>query len=90
MKSKVQITFDTLEYMEELTGAGIPTNEAEAMTRATSRAFSQAMETQELATKKDLIQLETRMQKFFIKSSITSVTVIATLLTIFHLLNKWL
>lgn len=55
------ITFDTLEYMDELKRSGMKQEEAEAITKATSKAFNQMMETKEVSTKLDLKELELRM-----------------------------
>ena len=55
------ITFDTLEYMDELKRSGMKHEEAEAITKATSKAFNQMMETKEVSTKLDLKELELRM-----------------------------
>jgi hypothetical protein len=55
MRSK--INFDTLQYMDELKNSGMPQEQAEAITKATSHAFDQLMETKELATKQDINDL---------------------------------
>lgn len=57
------ISFDTLEYMDELKKSGMKQEEAEAITKATAKAFTQMMETKELATKSDIKTLELALRK---------------------------
>lgn len=54
---RANITFDTLEYMDELKKSGMRQEEAEAITKATQRALNQLVETKDLATKNDLSEL---------------------------------
>lgn len=54
-------TFDTLEYMEDLTNGGISEKDATAITKATSKAFSQMIITKDLATKIDIASLKIEM-----------------------------
>ena len=56
-------TFDTMEYMNDLKNSGIDAHTAEGMTKAISKAFSQAMENKDLATKSDIKELELATQK---------------------------
>jgi len=60
---KHAIIFDTLEYMDELKRSGMEQGQAEAMTKATSKALNQLMETKEVATTNDLKTLELNLQK---------------------------
>lgn len=61
------IIFDTLEYMEELTASGMQLKEAEAITKATAKAFEQMTQTKELATKTDIKKLEIKLKELEIK-----------------------
>lgn len=60
---RANITFDTLEYMDELKRSGMKVEEAEAITKATQKAFNQMMETKEVATKSDLQHVELALKK---------------------------
>ena len=51
------VTFDTLKFVKTLEAAGVPPQQAEAM----SAAVRDSHETAELATKGDLRELEMRM-----------------------------
>lgn len=55
--------FDTLEYMDELKRSGMKPTEAAAITKATSKAFYQMLETKEFTTKADLKHLELLVKK---------------------------
>ena len=55
--------FDTLEYLNDLKESGMRQEEAEAITRATSKAFSQLIEIKQLTTKHDLKELEIGVKK---------------------------
>lgn len=78
------ISFDTLDYMDELKRSGMKQEEAEALTRATAKAFTQMMETKELTTKRDLMNLKMELQSFIVKSITTSIVILGGLQTIFH------
>ncbi len=54
------ITFDTLKFVHKLKNAGIPENQAEAITEAFKDASGEA----ELATHRDIERLESRMNEF--------------------------
>lgn len=60
-KMKSQINFDTLEYMEALKSSGFTPQQAESLTKATSKAFGQMVDVKQLSTKTDLSQMEMRM-----------------------------
>lgn len=81
---KAAVTFDTLEYMDELKRSGMKQVEAEAITKATAKAFTQMMETKELATKKDLMILKSELQSFIVKAITTSIFILGGLQTFFH------
>ena len=52
------VTFDTLKFVRTLKAAGIPENQAEAL----SEAFRDAQSDAELTTKYDLKELELRLE----------------------------
>jgi len=81
------INFDTLEYLEELKRGGIHHLEAEAITKATSKAFMQMMIAKDLATKKDLIDLKTDLQNFIVKAVSTTIVILGSIQTCIHYLN---
>lgn len=81
------ISFDTLEYMDELKRSGMRQEEAEAITKATAKAFAQMMETKELVTKGDLMKTKNELEAFIIKTITTSVVVLGGLQTLFHFLK---
>lgn len=55
--------FDTLAYLQELKRSGMNENEAEAITKATAKAFSQVIDLKEIGTKSDFRQLEAVLKK---------------------------
>ncbi|MBF0152885.1 MAG: hypothetical protein HQL64_03990 [Magnetococcales bacterium] len=62
------ISFDTLAFVKELEGAGVPPVQAEAQARALSSVIQQVEESRreelkELSTKGDILRLEKRMEK---------------------------
>jgi len=61
---KSQMTFDTLEYIDELRKSGMDESEAEAITRATARALVQTIEIKELATKRDILEIKNQIKEF--------------------------
>lgn len=77
------VTFDTLKFVESLTASGIPEGQA----RAISRAFAEAHQESDLATKGDLktelLLLEQRMALKLGSMMIVAVGVVATLVAIF-------
>ncbi len=52
------ITFDSLEFVETLTKAGVPEAQAKAEAKAINSAFKQIMESKELATKQDIANIQ--------------------------------
>lgn len=82
--STLKITFDTLEYMQVLRDAGIKQQEAEAITKASNQAFSQLLEAQEVATKRDLVHLRSELQSFIVKAIGGAVVILGLIQTIFH------
>lgn len=84
---RATITFDTLEYMDELKRSGMRQEEAEAITKATAKAFTQMMETKEIATKKDLCDLKIELQTFIVRAITSSIVILGGLQTVFHFLK---
>lgn len=78
------ITFDTLEFMGELERSGMHHKQADALTKATARAFGQMMETKELANKADLNQLKEDLQVFIFRSITTTIVILTGLQIFFH------
>lgn len=56
-------TFDALAYSETLQEGGIPMEQANAFARAQKKAMDEAINARDLATKKDLLELELRLTK---------------------------
>ena len=80
---RAAVTFDTLEYMDELKKSGMKQEEAEAITKATARAFVQMMETKDLCTKSDLKReindLKVDLMKFINENTWKTIGIIVTL-----------
>jgi len=72
------VNFDTLEYMDELKKSGMKQEVAEAITKATSKALNQMMETKEIATKNDIQELKIELVKFISASTWKTVGILAT------------
>ncbi len=51
------LTFDTIEYFDELINAGVPEQQAKAQTKALKRAVTSALDG-ELAIKSDLLEVQ--------------------------------
>lgn len=68
--------FDALEYMDDLKKSGIEQEQAEAMTKAMAKAFSQMLDNQQLATKVDLKDLKMELQSFIVKSVISTIGIL--------------
>lgn len=81
------ITFDTLECVNDLKKCGLKQETAEAITKATAKALNQMMDIKEIATKKDLIALRIELQAFIVKSISYSIAILASLQTIFHFIR---
>jgi hypothetical protein len=73
------IAFDTLEFMDELKRSGMNIQEAESLTKATAKAFSQMMQTHEMATKKDLGHLEVTITKIINETMWKTIGIISTM-----------
>jgi uncharacterized protein YegJ (DUF2314 family) len=70
---RASLNFNTLKFMEELEEAGMDQEQAKAITNATAKAFTQMMETQEIATKSDLARLELSLRSEIKESVITTI-----------------
>ena len=79
---KSHITFDTLEYMDELKNAGMEQGLAEAITKANAKAFNQMIDMKELVTKKDLKEMEVSLIKFIGSSMWKTIGILATFQTL--------
>lgn len=64
------ITFDTLAYSENMQKAGFTREQADAMAKANSEAFSAMVDTQQLATKQDLLELKHEILKWMVTAMI--------------------
>lgn len=74
------IAFDSLEFVETLTKAGVPEAQAKAEAKAINNAFKQLAESKDLATKQDLAVLEERMTANLYKAMLIQVFAIAGLI----------
>lgn len=74
------IAFDSLEFVETLTKAGVPEAQAKAEAKAINSAFKQLSESKDLATKQDLAVLEERMTANLYKAMLIQVFAIAGLI----------
>lgn len=79
--------FDTLEFSDELKKNGIDDCAAEAITHATSKAFAQLLESQQVCTKKDLKDLEMRLYSFIVKGTVTVISTLGGLQTVFKIFS---
>jgi hypothetical protein len=76
------ILFDTLEYMDELKRSGMKPDEAEAITKATARAFTQLMDTKELCNKKDLMDAKMDIMKHISDTTWKTIGILCTFQTV--------
>ena len=56
------ITFDTLAYSENMQKAGFTREQADAMARANSEAFTRMVDAQQLATRQDLATVKHELE----------------------------
>lgn len=56
-------TFDTLEFADSPRKAGMPQEQAEAVSRASQKAFSQMLDKNALATKNGICELRLEIQR---------------------------
>ena len=78
------LTFDTMQYMDDLKKGGMTQEQAEAITKAISNALSQLMETKDISTKRDLQTLKMELQGFIVKSLTTTAAVLGGIQVLFH------
>lgn len=82
--------FDTLEYFNGLKTSGMDDAQAHAITRETSKAIDQMIDSKELSTKKDLKEceylvkaylkdLEMKLKKFIITTVISATAVLSAI-----------
>lgn len=64
------MTFDTLAYSRTLQAAGVPVEQAEAMTNAQKAALNEMMNALNLATKKDLSDRKVELIRWTVGSII--------------------
>ena len=57
------LVFDTLEFSKALQGAGFEQQQADALARAQKSALDEMISARELATKADILRLETRIEE---------------------------
>jgi len=79
---RATITFDTLEYMDELKRSGMRVEEAEAITKATQKAFGQMIETKDIATKRDIQEAKTELVKYMNEGAWKIIGILATFQTL--------
>ncbi len=81
---KSHIAFDTLEFTDDLKKGGFKQEEAEAVAKATAKAFTQMIDTKELATKKDILELKIELKSFIGNVIIGSFVILAGVQTLLH------
>lgn len=72
------ITFDTLAHSQKLQKSGVPREQAEAMAQANSEAFNAMVNTRQLATKQDLLELKHEILEWMVGMMIAQTTLIIT------------
>ena len=60
---QASVSFDTLNFMDELKKSGMTPEQAEAITKATAKAFCQIMDANNIATKNDIDELRDLIHK---------------------------
>jgi hypothetical protein len=60
------LTFDTLKFANRLKSAGVPDKQAEEEAAALADVMSEAIQTSDLANKRDLHELELRVTKWVV------------------------
>lgn len=94
---RATIAFDTLEYMDELKRSGMNQEQAEAITKATARALSQAIESGGIATQQDIFtvkdeikNLEVKLKDFMHAQTFKIISTISIVISIFVALNSFI
>jgi hypothetical protein len=75
-------TFDTLAYSNALQQAGMPKAQAEALTRAQADALRSMLESRDLATKNDLLELKHDILKWMVGLALAQITLAVALFAI--------
>ena len=73
-------TFDTLGYFEKLKAAGMPEEQAKAITGAQAEAMKDFVASRELATKNDLLDLKHEILKWVVGVAIAQSALIIAVL----------
>jgi hypothetical protein len=81
--SVTNISFDTLSYSNELKKNGFTDKQADAITKATSIAFNQIISSENLATKKDIVELKDLINSTVIKT-ITGMSIVQGMIITFY------
>lgn len=76
------ITFDTLGYFEKLKAAGVPEEQAKAITGAQAEAMKDFVASRELATKADLAELKNDMLRWMVGGFIAQTALIIAVLAL--------
>lgn len=79
---RANLTFDTLEYAEELKKSGMKQEQAEAITKANTKAFAQMMDIHQLANKRDIMEIEVKIIKSINENTWKIIGILATFQTI--------
>lgn len=58
------IAFDSLKYSQTLQDGGVPRNQADAIARANMETFAALIDSQQLATKQDVIKTKTELKLY--------------------------
>ena len=75
-------TFDTLGYFEKLKAAGVPEEQAKAITGAQAEAMKDFVASRELATKADLAELKNDMLRWMVGGFIAQTALIIAVLAL--------
>jgi protein-L-isoaspartate O-methyltransferase len=76
------VTFDTLKFVERLKAAGVPEEQAKALSEAQREVFAGALDTT-LATKADVVRIETELKLMKWMIGATFAAVMAVLVRLF-------
>jgi len=79
----IHTTFDTLAFANKLKNAGSDPKLAEVQAESIAEVLGALMENQ-LATKRDLINLEIKLSALYLKMTVGSVTLLIALQTLLH------
>jgi hypothetical protein len=68
--------------MNDLKKSGMDQKQAEAITKATAHIFNQMMDSKDLATKSDLIEVKSELIRYIHENSLKTIGLLATFQTI--------